>query len=136
MGYEKVFCEYCKGSEVVRHGTQNGRSRLRCNTCRRIFKTECTYRTYEPGVKVHIVEMALHGSGIRDTSRALGVGKHTVIAAIKDIATEVMIVNPHIGSQALAAEIRYLIDSAINVPADEQWVYVGNKASQRGVVVD
>ena len=83
MAYEIVLCKYCKGSEVVRYGTQSGRSRFRCKTCRRIFKTDYTYRAYEPGVKEQIIDMALNGSGIRDTSRVLGVGKNTVIATIK-----------------------------------------------------
>lgn len=131
MAYEIVLCKYCKGSEVVRYGTQSGRSRFRCKTCRRIFKTDYTYRAYEPGVKEQIIDMALNGSGIRDTSRVLGVGKNTVIATIKDKASEVVPVNPHIGSQALAVDIRQVIDPAINVQADEQWSYVGNKANQR-----
>ncbi|MFM8445574.1 MAG: IS1-like element transposase [Methylococcus sp.] len=64
-------------------GTQSGRSRFRCKTCRRIFKTDYVYRAYEPGVKEQIIDMAMNGSGIRDTSRVLGVGKNTVITTIK-----------------------------------------------------
>ena len=123
MAYEIVLCKYCQSSEVVRYGTQSGRSRFRCKTCCRIFKTDYIYRAYEPGVKEQIVDMALNGSGVRDTARVLGVGKNTVIATIKDKASEVVPVNPHIGSQTLAVEIRQLIDPAINVQADEQWSY-------------
>jgi IS1 family transposase len=75
--------------------------------------------------------MALNGSGIRDTSRVLGVGKNTVISTLKDRASEVVPVNPHIGFQTLAVEIRQLIDSAMNVQTDEQSSYVGNKTHQR-----
>lgn len=88
MAYEIVLCKYCNGSEVVHygtHGTQSGRSRFRCKTCCRIFKTDYVYRAYEPGVKEQIVDMALNGSGIRDTSRVLGVGKNTVISALKKV---------------------------------------------------
>jgi len=131
MAYEIVLCKYCKSSEVVRYGTQSGRSRFRCKTCCRIFKTDYMYRAYEPGVKEQIVDMALNGSGIRDTARVLGVGKNTVISTLKDQASEVVPVNPYIGSQALAVEIRQLIDPAMNVQADEQWSYVGNKTHQR-----
>ena len=35
---------------------------------------------YEPGIKEQIADMALNGSGIRDTSRVLGIGKNTVIS--------------------------------------------------------
>ena len=46
----KLFlCKYCNSSEVVRYGTQSGRSRFRCKECGRIFKTDCVYRAYEAG---------------------------------------------------------------------------------------
>ena len=83
MAYQIVKCKYCNSSEVVRYGTQSGRSRFRCKECCRIFKTEYMYRAYEPGVKEQIVDMAMNGSGIRDTSRVLGVGKNTVISTLK-----------------------------------------------------
>ena len=40
-------------------------------------------------------------------------------------------VNPYIGSREIAVEIRHLFDSPIDVQADEQWSYVGNKTNQR-----
>ncbi len=40
-------------------------------------------------------------------------------------------VNPYIGSREIAVEIRHLFDSPIEVQADEQWSYVGNKKNQR-----
>jgi len=66
-------------------GCQCGHSRFRCKDCGRIFKTEYVYRAYEPGVKDQLVEMAMNGSGIRDTARVLGIGKGTVIAALKKV---------------------------------------------------
>jgi len=83
MAYQLVLCKYCDGSNVVRYGTQSGRSRFRCKDCQRIFKTDYAYRAYEPGVKDQIEDMALNGSGVRDTARVLGVGKNTVIATLK-----------------------------------------------------
>jgi len=83
MAYQIVTCKYCNGPEVVRYGTQSGRSRFRCKDCRRIFKTDYVYRAYETGIKEQIVDMAMNGSGIRDTSRVLGVGKNTVISTLK-----------------------------------------------------
>lgn len=41
------------------------------------------YKSYEPGIKEQMVEMALNGSGIRDTARVLGINKNTVIRTIK-----------------------------------------------------
>lgn len=83
MAYEIVFCKYCNSPEVVRYGTQSGRSRFRCKVCERIFKTEYVYRAYEPGVKDQIVDIAMNGGGIRDTARILNIGKNTVISTLK-----------------------------------------------------
>ena len=83
MAYQIVLCRYCNSDEVVRYGTQSGHDRFRCKTCRRIFKTQYVYRACEPGIKEQAVEMAMNGSGIRDTARVLGIGKNTVIATLK-----------------------------------------------------
>ena len=131
MAYEVVLCKYCNSSEVVRYGTQSGRSRFRCKTCCRIFKTDYVYNAYKPGVKEQIADMAMNGSGIRDTARVLEVGKNTVISTLKKKSAEVEPSNPYVGSREISVEIRHLIDPAINVQADEQWSYVGSKKNQR-----
>jgi transposase-like protein len=41
------------------------------------------YKAYEPGIKEQIVEMAINGSGIRDTARVLNINKNTVINTLK-----------------------------------------------------
>jgi len=41
------------------------------------------YKGYEPGIKKQIVEMAINGSGIRDTARVLNINKNTVINTLK-----------------------------------------------------
>ena len=83
MAHQIVLCKYCNGTEVVRYGTQSGHPRFLCKDCKRIFKTEYVYRAYEPGVKDQLVDMAMNGSGIRDTARVLGIGKGTVISTLK-----------------------------------------------------
>ena len=83
MAHQIIPCRYCKSTEVVRYGTQSGHSRFRCKDCGRVFKTEYVYRACEPGVKEQLVEMAMNGSGVRDTARVLGIGKNTVIATLK-----------------------------------------------------
>jgi transposase len=83
MVLESILCRYCKSDEVVRYGTQNSLPRLRCKACGRTFKTEYVYRACEPGVKDQIIDMAVNGSGVRDTARVLGIGKGTVLAALK-----------------------------------------------------
>jgi len=131
MAYQLVPCKYCKSTDVVRYGTQSGHPRFRCKECCRTFKTEYTYRAYEPGVKEHIAEMAVNGSGIRDTARVLGIGKNTVISELKKKSAEVVYVNPHIGIPEITASVRHLFDSPRDVQIDEQWSYVGNKGEQR-----
>ena len=121
MAYQIVLCKYCNSSEVVRYGTQSGRSRFRCKACGRIFKTDSVYRAYAPGVNDQIVDIAMNGGGIRDTARILGIGKTTVISTLKKKSAEVVAVNPYIGTREIAVEIRHLFDSPMDVQADEQW---------------
>jgi len=44
---------------------------------------EYSYKAYEPGVKEQVVDMAINGSGIRDTARVLAISKGTVISTLK-----------------------------------------------------
>ena len=83
MVYQLVPCKYCQGTNVIRYGMQSGASRFRRKDCNRIFKTGHVYRACEPGVKERAVDMAVNGSGVRDTARVLGIGKNTVISALK-----------------------------------------------------
>jgi hypothetical protein len=41
--------------------------------------------TYKPGVKRQVVDIAINGSGIRDTSRVLSISKNTVIRTLKKV---------------------------------------------------
>ena len=45
------------------------------------------YKAYEPGIKKQVIEMAINGSGIRDTARVLHINKNTVIATLKKKAS-------------------------------------------------
>jgi insertion element IS1 protein InsB len=77
----------CGSHEIVKYGRQaNGEQRYRCNnlSCeRRIFLLQYHDKGRVPEVKQQIVEMALNGSGIRDTARVLGVSPTTVITTRK-----------------------------------------------------
>lgn len=44
---------------------------------------EYRYKAYEPGVKKQAIDMAINGSGIRDTARVLKINKNTLISALK-----------------------------------------------------
>ena len=87
MVYIKVLCPSCNSDDVVLHGKNtNGAQRLLCRNTecsRKTFQLEYTYNAYNPGVKQMIVEMAMNGSGTRDTGRVLGISKDTVTSVLK-----------------------------------------------------
>ena len=87
MAVIAVQCPECGSAEVVRYGRQaNVEQRYRCNNVdceRRIFLARYHNTGRLPEVKRQMVEMALNGSGIRDTARVLGVGPGTVINELK-----------------------------------------------------
>src|SRR5215813_15274420 len=82
-----VQCPECGSCEVVKYGQQpNGEQRYRCNnpSCqRRIFLLHYHNTGWVSAVKQQMVEMALNGSGIRDTARVLGVSPTTVMTTLK-----------------------------------------------------
>jgi insertion element IS1 protein InsB len=82
-----VQCPECGSDGIVRYGRQpNGEQRYRCNNrhcARRIFLLQYHNTGWVTEVKQQMVEMALNGSGIRDTARVLGVSPTTVITTLK-----------------------------------------------------
>ena len=87
MVIEAVQCPTCAGTELYCHGLSS--------TCKKRYicrNTECTGKTfiidytnkgYLPSVKRQIVDMAINGSGIRDTGRVFGISPTTVISELK-----------------------------------------------------
>lgn len=82
-----VQCPYCQSTEVSKAGKQeNGTQRYRCQNgrCpRRIFLLQYQDRGRAPEVRRQVVDMALNGSGIRETARVLRISPTTVIAILK-----------------------------------------------------
>ena len=82
-----VCCPCCGEDSVVKKGkTEQGKQRYLC------LNGECPKGTFIldyscngllPDVKGQIIDMALNGSGIRDTARVLGVSPNTVINELK-----------------------------------------------------
>jgi transposase-like protein len=87
MAVVDVQCPECGSDEVVRYGRQaNDEQRYRCDNphCQRsIFLLRYCHTGRLPHVKQPIVDMALNGSGIRDTARVLGVSPMTVMSTRK-----------------------------------------------------
>ncbi len=83
----QVHCPNCESIDVIKAGRPpNGAPRYRCrNTAcaRTIFQLDYSDKGRLPQTKRQIVEMAMNGSGIRDTARVLGIGTGTVIRELK-----------------------------------------------------
>jgi insertion element IS1 protein InsB len=85
---EPIHCPACDDViAVIKHGkTANGKQRYLCqnpNCCRRTCVRDYAYRGYLPQVKVQISDMAINGSGIRDSARVLKISPTTVIEELK-----------------------------------------------------
>ena len=82
----EVACRFCGEKEVVfRHGTgHTGKPRYRCRDCQRSFQLEYAYKACHMGTQAKIEAMTLNGSGVSDIVRVLGIGKNTVIRALKN----------------------------------------------------
>jgi transposase-like protein len=82
-----VLCPYCHSDQVIKGGkTKAGKQRYKCQNvdcCRYSFQLELTYKGLSPAVKEQIIDMALNGSGIRDTARVLKISPTTVINELK-----------------------------------------------------
>ena len=87
MAFIEVTCRYCQRSDRVhKQGvSKSGHQRYRCEHCQRTFQLDYSNAVYKPGVKEQILEMAMNGSGIRDTARVLKVNMNTVMSTIKKI---------------------------------------------------
>lgn len=82
-----VTCPSCKTVKVVKHGMSGeGKQRYFCKntSCdKKTFILNYTNRGHLAEVKAQIIEMAINGSGVRDTSRVLKIGINTVISELK-----------------------------------------------------
>ena len=82
-----VRCPHCGSDQIVKRGkTENAKQRYLCQqqVCPvKTFILEYDYNGCLLGVKHQIIEMALNGSGIRDTARVLEISPTTVINELK-----------------------------------------------------
>jgi transposase-like protein len=70
---------------VKRGKTENDKQRYLCQNqdCPgKTFILDYTYKGYLLEIKQQIIDMALNGSGIRDTARVLGISPNTIINEI------------------------------------------------------
>ncbi len=82
-----MCCPHCDSDQVVKRGkTDTGKQRYLCQNdecLHRTFILDYSYRAYLPEVKQQIIDMAMNGSGVRDTGRVLGISKDTVVSTLK-----------------------------------------------------
>ena len=82
-----VRCPHCGSDQIVKRGkTENAKQRYLCQQQACPIKTfilDYDYNGCLLGVKRQIIEMALNGSGIRDTARVLAISPTTVINELK-----------------------------------------------------
>ena len=93
MVLQVLYCSYCQGTDIVRHGmTRQGKQRYRCRQCLegrgRTFLLEYSYAGQSPDIKQQIVDMAMNASGIRDTARVLRISTDTVLTILRTVLTE------------------------------------------------
>jgi len=82
-----AHCPACKSENIVKHGVSDeGKQRYQCKNkdcSKNTFLLDYSYSAYQPGMKEKIIDMALNGSGIRDTARVLGINMNTVMSELK-----------------------------------------------------
>jgi hypothetical protein len=76
---------YCNNKEAVRRKgvSSTGHQRYKCEACKRSFQLTYAKQAYQPGIKEQVIDMALNGSGIRDTARVLKINMNTVMSTLK-----------------------------------------------------
>ena len=88
MALIKIKCPYCGSEEVSLYGKNSttGRQRYLCRNkvcSHKTFQMEYKNNACRPGTKEKIVEMAMNGSGTRDTGRVLKISPNTVTDVLK-----------------------------------------------------
>jgi transposase-like protein len=82
-----VTCPYCQSDHITTRGkTETGTQRYRCQNpdCpHQSFLLNPAYKGRLPEIKAQLIDMALNGSGMRDTARVLGISTDTVIHELK-----------------------------------------------------
>lgn len=86
MAQVEVNCRYCSQTDgVVRNGkSPTGHQKYYCRHCQRSFRLAYIYKASQQGTAEKVVEMAMNGSGVRDTARVLGISTATVMKHLKN----------------------------------------------------
>jgi transposase-like protein len=70
-----VLCPHCQSDQIIKGGRRQPASNATSAKIRTVstipYQLDLTYKGRSPEVKEQIIDMALNGSGIRDTARVL-----------------------------------------------------------------
>ncbi len=87
MATIQVYCPVCSSIDVIKFGiTDKNKQRYCCRNkgcSKKTFILDYSNKACAPGMKEKIIDMAMNSSGIRDTSRVLGVSRTTVALTLK-----------------------------------------------------
>jgi len=129
-----VQCPHCHSTEVTKAGKQvNGAQRYQCQNeqcVRRIFLLQYQDRGRAPEVRRQVVDMAINGSGIRDTARVLRISPTSVIAVLKK-SPHVQHVNPTSLPLPRPRADTVGVRPKRAAELDEMWSFVGAKEKAR-----
>ena len=82
-----VICPRCSEADGVRCNghSASGAQRYICKLCLKTFQLHFRYRGAQPDIQQTIVDMAMNGSGCRDTARVLRISLNTVLVHLKKL---------------------------------------------------
>jgi transposase-like protein/IS1 family transposase len=127
-----VKCPHCGSENVVKNGTaENGRQRFLCrneNCAHRTFLEIYTHRGYDPEVRQRIFFLAVNGTGMRATARALGISKGTVTSALRNIKPLLWHINHDYINTRKNSSITVKVASVNQTEMDEIWISTGYKS--------
>jgi len=87
MLFNAIVCPSCQSMNIVEHGTSGeGKDRYRCRNTeykRCTFILNYKYQGYLPEVKEKITDMAMNGSGIRNTAHVLRISSSKQLMNLK-----------------------------------------------------
>jgi len=81
-----VVCPRCSGTQnVIRNGySASGAQLYRCKHCLKTFQLGYLYNGAKPDTPKTVIDMAMNGSGCRDTARVLGISLNTALRHLKN----------------------------------------------------
>ena len=138
MVLEPVRCPRCDEIEVIKHGkTAQGKQRYCCQQLECTLSTficDYSYAAYSLQVQQQIGEMAINGSGIRDTARVLGIGPTTVINTLKkslQLPAVNMVVLERLQPAQTIVRLSLAEDANLEAEVEEMWSFVQSKRQPR-----